>query len=111
MDFEGVTPLPELERPGYHKLSVGDLERIGDAESLFELGMRYLEAMGVRNDPHKGKDLIKNAALKGHPVALAWLMAPICRASENFYAESVSRGHPRGACHIGATNSQLYTRA
>lgn len=95
MDFDSIKPLPELECPGYHKLGFKHLERIGDPESMFERGIRHLNTLGVRYDARKGYELIRGAALKGHPVALAYIKTSTA-PSEDFYSESASRGHPYG---------------
>jgi TPR repeat protein len=103
MSLEHIVPNASLERGHYHQLATSELDKLNDAEALFERGWRLRGGIGVANDAKGGWSLTIEAAKLGHPVALG-----VCsdfgrgtaknhnRAVE-LYRASSARGHVIGS--------------
>jgi TPR repeat protein len=70
MSLENVTADLSLERNEYHKLELHELEKIDDAEALFQRGDRLMNGIGIEENCKSGMDIVVEAARRGHPVAL-----------------------------------------
>jgi hypothetical protein len=102
MSLENVTADASAERNEYHKLDFDQLEKLDDAEALFQRGIRLVYGMGVRMDGNSGWELIISSAKLGHPVALALCFIERKGTEWNMYRagrllrDSASRGYGFG---------------
>lgn len=96
MEPENIEVRPELERPGYFKLSYEDLERIDDVESILERGIRLVYGIGTVDCYSKGEALIREADRRGHPAARAFGLMKFYRDTCVECTESAARGHHLG---------------
>ncbi len=102
MSLEQIEADSSLERGHYHKFTIQDLEKLKDAEALFERGRRMRLGIGVKTNETVGWMFISEAARQGHPVALAFCSffgkgteKNLQRAVQILRA-SAERGHPTG---------------
>ncbi len=72
MSLDDVVVDPLLERIHYYQLSKSELEKLEDAEALFERGRRLRLGIDEKTDEVAGWILVIDAARLGHPVALAF---------------------------------------
>jgi hypothetical protein len=70
MPLENVTANALLERSEYHKLSFDQLEKLDDAEALFQRADRLLWGMGINPNEKLADGFMIEAARRGHPLAL-----------------------------------------
>ncbi len=102
MSLESIVVDSGVERPDYHLYSQERLESVRDAESFFVRGYRLRRGIGVGLDDVHGWEMIVQAALSGHPVALAFCLLEGKQIEKNSYqavhllTESAQRGHPIG---------------
>jgi hypothetical protein len=87
-----------LERGYYHKLSFQDLDKLDDAEALFERGRRLRTGTCNKKDEKKGWELMSQAAELGHPVAQAAIFERqrMLDQAVELYLASAERGHASG---------------
>jgi TPR repeat protein len=102
MPLENVTADASLERNEYHKLDIPKLDKLDDAEALYQRGDRTMHGINIEANAELGWSMIIEAAHRGHAVALG-----VCflrgkgvekneaRAFELFRA-SADRGHASG---------------
>jgi hypothetical protein len=69
--LESVTSDTSVERDNYDKLSLKELEKIADAEALFEIGHRIMWEINIAKDEQLVKAFMLESARRGHPVGLA----------------------------------------
>jgi TPR repeat protein len=103
MSLGNIVADPSFERGHYHQLATSELDKLDDAEALFERGRRLRYGIGVAEDKGVGLKLIIESAKLGHPVALAYCFATgqgtkqnVYRAFE-LYRASAERGHASGS--------------
>ncbi len=103
MSLEHIVPNASLERGHYHQLATRELDKLDDAEALYERGWRLRSGIGVTMNEEAGWKLIIEAAKLGHAVALATCFRfgrgaekNLNRAVELFRA-SAERGHAGGS--------------
>jgi hypothetical protein len=102
ISLKDIVPNPSVERHHYHLLSQEQLDKLSDAEALFERGERLRLGRNMLIDQTSGWDHIIHSARLGHPVAQA-----LCcfqgkdidfddkRAGELLH-QAAARGHPAG---------------
>jgi TPR repeat protein len=102
MSLAKIEADPSLEQPRHHLLPQHVLEKLEDAEALYELGRRRRNGANVKIDEELGWELTIQAAKLGHPVALATCLdqgkgteKDSARALE-LYKQSAARSHPAG---------------
>jgi TPR repeat protein len=103
MSLENVTADASLERNEYHKLDIQELEKLDDAEALYQRGDRILSGISIKKNLNLGQDIMIEAARRGHAVALGvcflagrGVKKNRARAVELFRA-SADRGHASGS--------------
>jgi TPR repeat protein len=106
MSIGEIIPNPSLEQPHYHTLAQEILEKLDDAEALYERGRRLFLGIGIMRDRNTAWELIHRSALQGHPVAIAscyncgqFTNRDTARAC-NLFQESALRGHPSGTSFV-----------
>jgi hypothetical protein len=67
---EDVTANASLERNEYHKLHLDQLEKLNDAEALYQIGDRLMHGIDIKQNKDLGIGLMIEAARRGHAVAL-----------------------------------------
>ncbi len=104
LPLEEVIPIPSLEKPKYHLLPRHQLDRLEDAEALYERGRRLRLGIGMKKDESEAWPLILTSAQMGHPVAQATCFDFGKGVKKNLpqavqmYRECSDRGHPVGKC-------------
>jgi TPR repeat protein len=105
-DFTTYTPNYDLLRPEYNKLTSTELKNIGDAESLFQLGIRKNRLEWVKRYQY-----FISAALCRHPLALAHVLDnETCSVhldrdhSIEILHECAHRGHAHAMFILGFTS-------
>lgn len=96
MEGSDVEIHPEVERLGYFKMSYEDLERIDDAESMLERGVRLVYGIGKKGCYKSGVALIGAAERLGHPVARASRLMEVRGDTCTECTEGAARGHHFG---------------
>lgn len=106
MSLENIVANASLERKHYHQLATSELDKLDDAEALYERGRRLLDGVGVLEDSEAGWDLIIESAKLGHPVALGLCFHEGRGTKQNqnraieLYRASAERGHPAGSLRL-----------
>jgi TPR repeat protein len=102
MSLENVPADASLERNEYHKLELYQLNKLDDAEALYQIADRIMEGIGVEENKELGWGIVIEAARRGHAVALArcfrygqGVEKNEARAVDLFRA-SADRGHASG---------------
>jgi hypothetical protein len=72
MSLDHTVPNASLERGHYHQLASRELDKLNDAEALYERGRRLRLGIGVATNEEAGWQLAIEAAKLGHPVTLAF---------------------------------------
>ncbi len=108
-----VTADASAERNIYHKLTLHQLEKIDDAESLFQVADRIIDGIGIEQNREMGWGMMIEAARRGHPVALGacflfgqGVKKNKAQAIELFRA-SADRGHASGTRMNSHSNFKL----
>jgi TPR repeat protein len=70
MELESITVDALLECNEYHRLAPHQLDRLDDAEALYQHANRNLHGIGIKQNSKLGWHNMKEAARRGHPVAL-----------------------------------------
>jgi TPR repeat protein len=102
MSLERIVPDALLERGHYHQLALRELDKLNDAEALFERGKRLRLGIGIIQNEEAGWKLIIEAAKLGHPLALALCFyvgqgtAKNLNRAVELYRASAEREHPAG---------------
>jgi hypothetical protein len=113
--LDSVAADASVERYGYHKLSVKQLNDINDAEAKLELSLRMRLGIGVEKETDGGWQLLHKSALQGHPVALGFCFGNAYKTKKNtilslrLFRESAERGHAMGTKHT-RTRGEYFTR-
>jgi hypothetical protein len=101
--LESVTADASAERNEYHKLALNQLDKLDDAEALYQIGDRIMHGIGIEEDKKLGLGIMIEAARRGHAVALGvcflrgrGIKRNDARAFELIRA-SADRGHASGA--------------
>jgi TPR repeat protein len=105
MSLRNVTADASAERNEYHKLQLDQLEKLDDAEALYQRADRLMWGIGIKMEEGLGYSIMVEAARRGHPVALGRCFLhelavgkrDNARAIELFRA-SADRGHASGTC-------------
>jgi TPR repeat protein len=102
MSFADIAPDISLERYNYHLLPQEQLDRLEDAEALYERGRRFRYGAGIPVNEELGWELTLKAAMLGHPLARAYcydygigVEKDLPRAV-SLYRACAERGHPAG---------------
>ena len=105
IELSTITPRPELEINTYHLLSPEELDqRLHEPEAVLQKASRLRIGIGVVKNESEGWRLTLEAAISGHPVALALCFHHGKGADKDFprsvelYRQSAERGHPNGCC-------------
>jgi TPR repeat protein len=85
--LEDVTADASLERNEYHKLELHQLDRIDDAEALYQIADRIMHGTGMKENRELGLGIMIEAARRGHAVALG-----VCF----FHAQGIKMNEARG---------------
>ncbi len=106
MSFDHIVVDASLERGHYHQLTTSELDKLDNAEALYERGRRLRNGISVKMDEEAGWKLFVEAAKLGHAVALALCFhngrgtaKNLNRGFELFHA-SAERGHPGGSLRL-----------
>jgi hypothetical protein len=103
MSLEDVTADASLERNEYHKLSLDQLEKLDDAEALYQRADRMMWGIKTERNLKHGLTVIIEAARRGHAVALGvcFLEGQGVKMRKRLGAEllrgSAERGHASGS--------------
>jgi TPR repeat protein len=106
ISLENVIPNPNLEQKRLHLLNDQQLEQLDSAEAKLERGRRLFNGQNVQMDKAAANNLIYEAALLGHPAALAYCFEEGVRVKKDvargveLYIQSAERGHPTGQTHF-----------
>jgi TPR repeat protein len=106
MSLERVIPNASLERTYYHQIATSELDKLDDAEALFERGRRLRLGIALAKDEEAGWNLIIESAKLGHPVALGLCFHEGRGTKQNqnraieLYRASAERGHPAGSLRL-----------
>jgi TPR repeat protein len=102
MSLEDVIPDSSLELRHYYAVPWLLLEKLEDAESIFERGRRLRYGFGVDKDKEAGWAYVIRAAQLRHPVALGLCndygrgITKNHQRAVELYRDSAHRGHPAG---------------
>jgi TPR repeat protein len=103
MSLERIVPDASLERGHYHQLATSELDKLDDAEALYERGSRLQNGIDVDMNDEAGWNLILEAAKLGHAIALAESSLEGRGTPKNpkraveLLRPSAERGHPAGS--------------
>jgi TPR repeat protein len=103
MSLGNVTADASLERNEYHKLELHQLDKLDDAEALYQRADRIMNGIGIKMNEESGLEMMIEAARCGHPVALGvcFLEGEGVRQNEvravELFRASADRGHASGA--------------
>ena len=106
MSLDHTISNASLERVRYHQLASRELDKLNDAEALYERGRRLRNGIGVAKNEEAGWQLAIEAAKLGHPVALAFCFhygrgtAKNPNRAAELYRASAERGHAGGSLRL-----------
>ncbi len=111
--LEDVIADASLERNEYHKLALHQLDKLDDAEALYQIGDRITQGIGIKENWNLGYCIVIEAARRGHPVALGVCFLKEQGVEKNnarafdLFRASADRGHASGSRTISHSISNL----